>query len=69
MGLLHTAAWRPEAIESRELTQGYRAARELQHLDIPAQLGTAIANYILRAGNELERRGIDAARLTADGAA
>jgi hypothetical protein len=66
MGLPHAAHWQPETVESHQLTEGYRAAKVLQHLDIPAGLGRQIANYILRCGNELGHRGIDAEKLTKD---
>lgn len=66
MGLLHAAPWQPETIEIHELVEGYRAAKTLQHLSIPAQLSSAIANYILRCGSELGRRGINAEKLTRD---
>jgi hypothetical protein len=66
MELPHAVHWRPETIESHQLAEGYCAAKVLQHLDIPVGLGRQIANYILRCGNELGHRGIDAEKLIRD---
>jgi hypothetical protein len=52
--------------ESADLMRGYRAARELQRLDVPPALAKQVANYICHATSELAARGIDAARLADD---
>jgi hypothetical protein len=59
--------WRPEGIASADLVRGYRAARELQRMPLPARLGKEIAGYIMRAGTELLAREIDPLRLADDG--
>jgi hypothetical protein len=59
--------WKPAAVASADLVRGYRAARELQRLPVPPQLGKELAGFIMRAGSELIAREIDPLKLTADG--
>jgi hypothetical protein len=49
-------SWQPQTVESADLAAGLRAAAQLQALPVPPTLGKQVANYILRAGNELESR-------------
>lgn len=48
--------WRPDAVNSADLTAGIKAAKELNAVPLPAWLSKQLSNYILRAERELEAR-------------
>ena len=49
-------SWQPKAIKSADLEAGLEAAARLQELPVPPALAKQVANYVLRASNELEAR-------------
>lgn len=64
MGTTRASAWQPSNVESAELIAGYRAAKALQVLPVPARLARELANYICRTDAVLTERSIPARELT-----
>jgi hypothetical protein len=64
MDMTRAGAWQPSNVESAELVAGYRAAKALQVLPVPARLARELANYICRTDAALAERSISAAELT-----
>ena len=62
--MTRAGGWQPSNVESAELAAGYRAARALQVLPVPARLARELANYICRTDAALAERSICAEKLT-----